>query len=142
MEGASWGINTLDGGGVAEINFSCGTRGGYNPKRVVSLWSDTDLHDPRLHFTKDTLQATYIEMDGYLKLGLYSNPCRAVFRNKGQQLTISADTAPMDRYMDNGCNFELYMCRRFMELETLGVRTQCLPGQSACHTEVWQLTKL
>lgn len=140
VTGASWGINTLDGGGVAEICFN-GERG-YNPKRVVSLWSYTDLHDPRLHFTAESLTAQHIAMDGYLKLGLYSNPGRAVLRNKGQQLTITFDAQPLERYMDNGCNFELYLCRQFMELETLGTRTEILPGQCACHTEVWQLSKL
>ena len=140
--GASWGVNTLDGGGEAEICFSCGTRGGYNPKRVISLWSDTDLHDPRLHFTRETLTAKHIAMDGYLKLGLYTALGKVVLRNKGQQLTITFDSQPLERYMDNGCNFELYLCRKFMELETLGVRTELKPGEFACHTEVWQLSKI
>lgn len=138
--GASWGINTLAGGGVAKINFSCGTRGGYNPKRVVSLWSDTDLHDPRLAFSKESLTATHIDMPGYLKLGLYSNPGEAVLTNKGQKLTIGFDVAPMEAYMDGGCNFELYLCRQFMELETLGTRTEILPGKTAEHREIWHLS--
>lgn len=138
--GASWGVNTLDGGGVAEICF--GGERGYNPKRVVSLWGHTNLHDPRLHFTADSLTAQHIAMDGYLKLGIYSNSGRAVLRNKGQQLTIAFDAEPLECYMDNGCNFELYLCRQFMELETLGVRTEMGPGESACHTEVWQLSKI
>ncbi len=142
ITGASWGVNTLDGGGTAVISFGCGVRGGYNPKRVVSLWSDTDLHDPRLSFTKDSLTAKHIAMPGYLKIGLYANPGRAVFQNKGQQLTIGFDAQPLEQYMDNGCNFALYMCKQFMELETLGTRTQMLPGELACHTEVWQLAKL
>lgn len=138
--GASWGVNTLDGGGVAEICF--GGERGYNPKRVVSLWGHTNLHDPRLHFSTDSLTAQHIAMDGYLKLGLYSGEGKAILRNKGQQLTVTFDAQPLECYMDNGCNFELYLCRRFMELETLGVRTEIRPGESACHTEVWQLSKI
>lgn len=138
--GASWGVNTLDGGGEAEIWF--GGERGYNPKRVISLWGHTNLHDPRLHFAADRLTARHIAMDGYLKLGLYSNPGKAVLRNKGQQLVITFDAQPLERYMDNGCNFELYMCRQFMELETLGVRTELRPGETACHTEVWQLSEI
>jgi len=138
--GASWGVNTLDGGGEAEICFE-GERG-YNPKRVVSLWGLTDLHDPRLHFTSDRLKATHLQVPEYLKIGLYANPGKAILRNKGQQLTITFDTQPLECYMDNGCNFELYMCTKFMELETLGVRTEMQPGETASHTEVWQLSKL
>ena len=139
-EGASWGVNTLDGGGEAEICF--GGEGGYNPKRVVSLWGHTNLHDPRLHFTPDRLIATFMPLPEYLKIGMYANPGKAVLRNKGQQLTITFDAQSLESYMDNGCNFELYMCAKFMELETLGMRTQIAPGACACHTEVWQLSKL
>lgn len=140
--GTSWGINTLDSGGTAKINFSCGTRGGYNPKRVVSLWSDTNLHDPRLTFDRESLTATHMDIEDYLKLGLYSNPGNAVFQNKGQELTITFDAQPMEAYMDGGCNFELYMCRKFTELETLGTRTEIRPGECACHGEVWHLKKI
>jgi len=143
VTGASWGVNTLDGGGIAEINFSCGTKGGFNPKRTVSLWSDTNLHDARIRFDRDSLTATHMaDVPEYFKIGLYAQPGEAVLRNKGQQLTISFDAEPMDRYMDGGCNFELYLCSRFMELETLGVRTEMLPGESACHKEIWHLTRL
>lgn len=138
--GASWGINTLAGGGTAKISFA-GERG-FNPKRVVSLWGHTDLHDPRLTFDKESLTATFMDMPGYLKVGLYSNPGKAVFKNKGQKLTITFDAAPMEAYMDGGCNFELYMCSRFMELETLGVRTDIHPGECASHREVWHLKKI
>lgn len=140
VTGASWGINTLAAGGTAKICFA-GERG-YNPKRVVSLWGHTDLHDPRLTFDKESLTATFLDMPGYLKVGLYSNPGKAVFQNKGQKLTITFDAAPMDAYMDGGCNFELYMCRQFMELETLGVRTEIRPGECAAHREVWHLKKI
>lgn len=143
VTGASWGVNTLDGGGVAKINFSCGTKGGFNPKRTVSLWSDTNLHDARIRFDRDSLTATHMaDVPEYFKIGLYVNPGQAVLQNKGQQLTITFDAAPMDCYIDGGCNFELYLCSRFMELETLGVRTEILPGESASHWEVWHLTNL
>ena len=138
--GASWGINTLDGGGTAKISFA-GARG-FNPKRVVSLWGHTDLHDPRLTFDKESLTATFMDVSDYLKIGLYANPGKAVFKNKGQKLTIEFDAAPMEDYMDGGCNFELYMCRKFMELETLGTRTEIHPGECASHREVWHLKKI
>lgn len=140
VTGASWGINTLAGGGTAKIGFA-GERG-YNPKRVVSLWGHTDLHDPRLTFDKESLTATHMDRPDYLKVGLYSVPGKAVFKNKGQKLTITYETHPMDAYMDGGCNFELYMCRQFMELETLGAKTEMAPGEAATHTEVWHLKKI
>lgn len=142
VTGASWGVNTLDGGGVAKINFSCGVRGGFRPKRTVSLWSDTNLHDPRVKFEKDSLTATHMaDVPGYFKIGLYVQPGEAVFTNKGQQFTLGFDVAPMEACPDGGCNFELYMCTRFMELEVLGVQTEIAPGKTAEHREIWHLQK-
>lgn len=137
MTGAAWGVNTLDAGGEAEISFGHAGRGGYTPRRVVSLWSDTNLHDPRLAFGKDRLLARHLPMKDYLKIGLYSNPGKAVFVNKGQRFTLLFDAQPLESYPDNGCNFELYMCKQFMELESLGVKTELLPGQCAVHVETW-----
>ena len=137
--GASWGINTLSGGGVAEICFN-GERG-FNPKRVVSLWGHTDLHDPRVKFHKDGVTATHMEsITDYFKIGLYVQPGEVVLTNKGQKMTIQFAAEPMDAYMDGGCNFELYLCSKFMELETLGTRTEILPGKTAQHREIWQLS--
>ena len=139
VTGASWGINTLSGGGVAEICFN-GERG-FNPKRVVSLWGHTDLHDPRVKFHKDGVTATHMEsITDYFKIGLYVQPGEVVLTNKGQKMTIWFAAEPMDAYMDGGCNFELYLCSKFMELETLGTRTEILPGKTAQHREIWQLS--
>lgn len=140
--GASWGVNTLDGGGTATINFSCGVKGGFNPKRTVSLWSDTNLHDARIKFGRDSLTATHMaDVPEYFKIGLYVQPGEAVLYNKGQKMTIGFDVAPMADCIDGGCNFELYLCTKFMELETLGVQTEMAPGQTASHRETWHLEK-
>lgn len=141
ITGAAWGVNTLDAGGEVDIHFACQTVGGYNPQRVVSLWSDTNIGDPRLQFTRDHLHAQYLPLDDYLKLGLYSSPGKAVFRNKDQEFVLTFDAQPYIVYPDNGCNFELYMCKRFTELESLGKMTTILPGQCADHTETWRIVK-
>lgn len=140
--GASWGVNTLDAGGTAQIYFTNDGRKGYTPHRVVSLWSDTNLHDPRLSFSKEMLVARHMPLQDYLKIGLYCIDGRAVFENKGQRLTLLFDSNGLEKYPDNGCNFELYMCSRFTELETLGTKANLLPGQSTSHSETWYLTKV
>jgi len=142
IDGASWGVNTLDGGGTAYINFTNQDKKGYTPHRVVSLWSDTNLHDPRLTFEKERLVAHHMPMPNYLKLGLYCIEGKAVLENKGQRLIITFDSKPLNQYPDNGCNFELYMCSKFMELETLGTKAHMLPGESTSHIENWYLTRV
>lgn len=142
IDGASWGVNTLDAGGTAFITFTNQDQKGYVPHRVVSLWSDTNLHDPRLTFDKKGLTARYLPLTDYLKLGLYCLEGKAVFENKGQRLTLLFDSEPLSRYPDNGCNFELYMCSKFIELETMGTKAHLLPGESTSHTETWYLTRV
>lgn len=141
MEGAAWGVNTLDAGGTVEVTFACVQPGGFRPQRTLSLWSDTNLGDPRLQFRKDSLCATHMPSKDYLKIGLFSYPGKADFKNKGQRfcLTFGADTEAI--YPDGGCNFELFMCEQFMELESLGENTNILPGQCAVHTEFWRVEK-
>ena len=103
------------------------------------MWGDTNLSDSRIRFTSDSFIATHTPSTDYFKIGVYSRDGKAVFRNKGQQLELSYDAPDMDALPDGGCNFELYMCMQFMELESLGVNTEILPGQSAVHVETWKL---
>lgn len=142
IEGASWGVNTLDIDGVAKIDFAGTKPGDYTPRRIVSLWADTNVHDPRLQFGRNSLTATYMPLTDYCKLGLYCDPGKAVYENKGQRFTLTFRAEGIENHPDNGCNFELYLGRYFMELETLGVKRSLLPGEAASHTETWQLEKI
>jgi len=141
LTGAAWGVNTLDAGGTAEIVFACVEPGGFQPTRSISLWSVTNLGDPRLRFTHNRLFATHMPLKDYLKLGFFCNPGHVVFKNKGQSMQLTFDADPDAEYSDNGCNFELFMCAQFMELESLGKKTDILPGQCAVHTEYWRINK-
>lgn len=142
IDGAAWGVNTLDGGGTAVVSFTNNDKRGFTPHRVVSLWSDTNLHDPRIMFEKHRLIAKHMPLTDYFKIGLYCFEGKAVFINKGQQFTLLFDSQPLQSYPDNGCNFELYMCKQFMELESLGTMAHLLPGESTSHSETWYLTKV
>ena len=137
---ASWGVNTMAGYGTAEIGFS--GQGGFTPTRTVSLWGNTNLHDSRIRFTSDGITATHAPSPDYFKIGVYSRDGVAVFRNKGQQLTLRYEAPPMDELPDGGCNFELYMGEKFMELEVLGAVKEILPGESVGHTELLTLSPL
>ena len=140
ITGASWGVNTFAGYGTATVGFS--GEGGFVPTRTVSLWGATNLHDSRIHFTQNSITANHAPSPDYFKIGVYSREGKAVFQNKGQQLTLTYAAPPMDTLPDGGCNFELYMGDKFMELEVLGTRREILPGEEACHTEYLKLVKL
>ncbi len=137
---ALWGVNTLDGG-EAEIPFPPAGRG-FWPSRTVSLWNDTNLHDPRVHFSRESLTVKYAPLDGYFKMRLGLAVAPAVLKSKGQQLEIRFDTKVDEVYSDKGCNFEEYMNDRFLELETLGTRCTLAPGAQASHIETWRIKPL
>ena len=137
---ASWGVNTLAGGGTAETFYGGGIKSDMQPGRVLSFWGDTSLADPRLTITKDQIIAKHMPLPDYFKLGMYCSAGKAILHNRGQRLEITFDAPSMDVLPDGGCNFELYMCSRFMELETLGAVKTIAPGESVCHWERWNLT--
>ena len=142
ITGTSWGVNSLDGSGEIEVDFGV-TGGGYAPRRIVSLWGETNLADPRLQFEKTKILAKHMpEIKDYFKIGVYCPTGKAVLKSKGQQLTIGFDTPPLEQLPDRGCNFELYLHSRFLEMETLGTLRQIAPGECASHWETWKLEKL
>lgn len=141
MTCASWGVNTL-GPGDAEIQFPGTAPGDYTPRRRLNLWANTNPHDPRLTFQKDRLLASFAPLTDYCKLGLYTPEGKADYTAKGQRLTITFATPPVEDCPDGGCNFELYMGAKFMELETMGTVATLLPGEATSHREFWELAPL
>lgn len=138
---ASWGINTLDAGGKATMPFPGTGAGDYVPKRVISLWGQTSMADPRLRWEKDALVVQHQAIPGYFKAGFYCSEGTATFESKGQLLTITYDVPALKELPDLGCNFEIFMCPQFIELETLGVTATMAPGESVSHWECWKLKK-
>ena len=138
---ASWGVNTL-GPGKAEIQFPGTAPGDYTPRRRINLWADTNLHDPRLTFTKDRLVAEFAPLPDYCKLGIYTPKGQAVYEAKGQRFTLTFHSPDVGICPDGGCNFELYMGAKFMELETVGTTTLLQPGEAVSHQEFWELRPL
>lgn len=139
---ALWGINTLAPGGTAYVDFSPDPPGTATPGRVVSLWGQTNLSDPRIRFEADRLVTRYAPIEDYCKIGLFSKGGKAVFENLSQRFTLEYEALRPELYSDLGCNFEVYQGKYFTELETLGVRRTVAPGEAAAHMEIWRLQVL
>lgn len=141
ITGASWGVNSLDGCGKIWVDFAAGQRE-YKPRRLVSLWGATNLSDPRLKILKNEILAEYQPITDYFKIGVYSPGGKAILESKGQKLTMEFAAPPSNTLPDNGCNFELFMAKAFLEMETLGSIAQIAPGESVSHWETWKLERL
>ncbi len=44
-----------------------------------------------------------------------------------------------DDYLDRGASSQIYCCSNFIELETLGAKSNLQPGASLYHTESWDI---
>lgn len=137
---ALWGVNTLCGG-TASADFSAES-GGYSPKRMLSLWGQTNLGDPRVRFTRDRVAVTCAPLPDYFKIGLYSAGGELVHENLGQRFSIRTQPPAMAQCADGGANIEIFLHQRFMELETLGPLCTIVPGETASVQETWHLEKL
>lgn len=138
---SAWGVSTTAAGGTVELPFPGTGEGDYNPKRVMSFWGNTSLADPRLKAEKDKLVASHIPCSDYFKLGVYSSVGRVTRYNLGQRFDIEIEPKPLEKCPDGGVNIELYINPYILEMETLGVTEQILPGGEICHSETWHVEK-
>jgi len=141
---APWAVTSTAAGGRVTAPFRCADRTeeeSFRPSRFVSLWGATSLGDPRVRFTADGLTAEQRPADEYCKLGLLCREGRAVLENRGQRMTWEFACEADREYPDGGCNFELYLCRHMMEVETLAPTVTLAPGRSATHRETWRVEK-
>jgi hypothetical protein len=114
----------------------------YQSVGPLTLWSFTDLADPR-----------WVFRTGFIQLRQQSNPegrfpeqmagtynpagWGAYFWNG--MLFVKRAAVLTGTYPDFGCNFEIFTNPEFLELETLAPIVRLGAGDSCCHTETWNL---
>lgn len=134
-----WGISTLAAGGTLQVQLA-DNDSEYTPRRLFALWKDTSLQDPRIRIEGDVLWAEHQPSEAFFKLGLYTDRGTATYRRSGQRFTCRFDSDEIP-YPDGNSNFELYLSREMMELETLGGLRLLNPGCTGIHREIWQIEK-
>lgn len=109
----------------------------------LTLWSFTDLADPRWIFGTE-----YIQLKQQAKAkcrfqeqmtGLYNPAGWGAYFSSGTLFIKSAPVMPRASYPDFGCNFEVFTNFDFLELETLGPLVELHPGETTTHMEKWCL---
>ena len=137
---APWGVSTMKPGIIA-VPWEGPAPGDFTPRRRVNLWATTSLHDARLHFDHDAFWAEFMPLSDYCKIGLYAPAGVATYEGLGQRLTLLFAAPAVETLPDGGCNFETYLGKTMMELESLGQVKTLKKGESASHTELWILEK-
>jgi len=140
IELAPWAITQLPLGGVATLpQPSVTSEHLVQPNRLVVLWPYTSWQDPRLRL-RDGEFSVIGESGPPLKIGALVAAGRVSYRRNGITLTRHFPTFAGARYADFGCNVEVYVDERFLELEVLGPLTQLAPGGAVTLDERWELT--
>lgn len=136
-----WAITMLRPKGVAILPQHVGNMDddGFQPNRRFALWPYSRWDDSRL-----TLENEYITV----KADATTNPFKMGYFNPRGWLGYVYDDVMFvkrfgvrrdEEYPDFGCNCEVYVDSRSLELETLGPLLELGPKLDVVHTETWEV---
>ncbi len=142
-ECSAWALSVMAQRGLAILPLPKIARGSgaFAPNQNWSLWSYTDLGDPRLSFGSRFILVRQDPRLGPTKIGMAHrqgwvaylvNGCLFVKRFKRDDSSV---------YPDGNVNLEVYTDKRILELETLAPLVTLRPGQSTTHREEWTVFK-
>ncbi len=139
VELAPWALTQVALDGVAVLPQQAPVPSQYLPNRQLTLWSYTQVRDPRLRLDDDL-----VLVDGQVG----EQPCKiGYFNHAGWIGYLLGDVFFLKRFTplpglphpDMGCNCEVYVWNRFLEVETLGPLALLEPGSAIVHVETWEL---
>lgn len=141
VEYAPWAITQMAAGGLAVAPDLPPAQilEGSQPDRLLALWPYTRLNDARLIFRNDLILMRSDATVPPCKIGLRSPAAWLGYYQAGTYFRKTSQWISGGNYPDFGCNLEMYVDYRFLELETLGPLTRLAPGQSLTHRETWQV---
>jgi hypothetical protein len=147
-EMAPWALSVMVGGGRAILPFA--PKAPFSPSRllpegVLTLWSYTDLADPRWRIGTKYLQLRQEKNSASQfkeqMAGIFNPSGWGAYFRSGHLFVKRASVEAGAKYPDYGCNFEIYTDRNSLELETLGPLRDLKLGETAEYIEHWWLFK-
>ncbi|MBN2146322.1 MAG: hypothetical protein JW726_02995 [Anaerolineales bacterium] len=139
VELAPWAVTILPAGGIAVIAHQRSGKGGHQPDRHLAIWPDTRWDDPRFHYYDSALVIEGTPNLPPCKIGLYTWQGWLAYACN-EAIFVKRFKPVRDKpYPDHGCNAEIYCGPAYVELESLAPLHLLQPGQSAAHTEIWEI---
>ena len=134
-------ITMLRPNSIALLPQQLGTvdKDGFLPNRNLSLWSYSHWDDSRLKLGQEFIKIKSDDTRQAFRLG-YFNPhgwLGYVFEDVFfvKRFGVNHDK----EYPDYGCNSEVYITNRVLELESLGGWVELKPQEEIVHTETWEV---
>lgn len=143
IRAAAWALTIMRPGGEAVVPnepFAAYDPDNLLPVRTMSLWSYTDLTDPRWHFGKETIGLRVDEnLHSQQKFGVLNKQGWAGYKWQDLMFVKKFEYIADAEYPDMNSNVEVYTAGGFVELETLSPLKMLSPGDSIDHRERWEL---
>ena len=137
MECAPWAITQFKTGGVAILPQSR-EQTEVLPNRSLALWPYTDFASPQVSWGNRYILVR-AEMQSPFKIGFPNPRGWLAYWLEGTLFVKRAAFDANADYYDFGSSSECYCNNQFLELETLAPINKLAPGESASHTETWEL---
>jgi hypothetical protein len=143
IEIAAWALTIMRAGGVAIVpNEDFRPYGAETllPVRNLTLWSYTDLTDPRWRFEKNSIRLRVDEnLPDAQKIGVLNRKGWAAYARENLLFVKRFDFDENARYPDMNSNTEIYTAGAFVELESLSPLQKIGASESIVYTENWRL---
>lgn len=141
---APWAITMLRTKGTAILPQELGNvdDDGVQPNRRFALWPYTRWDDPRLRLGKEFITIRTDASKSPMKFG-YFNPHGWLGYVYDDTVFIKRFGVRRDEdYPDYGCNSEVFVNDRVLELESLGPLVNLAPESNIVYTETWEVHNL
>lgn len=139
---ALWAITMLNGGGTEIIPQNREGSNAILPNRILAAWPYTDIHDERISITNKFITVRHdANREDPLKLGTNNTLGWAAYCTGGCTLVKRYVHTAQAAYPDFGCSFETYVCKDFVQMETLSPLYSIDPGEGIRHVENLSLFK-
>lgn len=142
IELAPWSITQLPTGGLVRLpQPRAVAEHRVRPNRLLVLWPYTSWEDARLEL-RDAECRIHADPGPRLKIGSFVEAGAVSYTRAGVTLTCRFRPLADRPHPDMGCNVEVYLAERFVELEVLGPLVDLRPGATVTLDERWELATL
>lgn len=142
LELAPWSITQLPLGGIVLMPQRPAVAGHHvHPNRMLVLWPYTSWEDPRFRARDGMLTVDALAGPG-LKLGYFNDAGWIGYVRDGTSLVLGFKPLAGQPHPDLGCNVEVYVGGRYLELELLGPLRALEPGATVTLVERWVIGRI
>ena len=142
IELAPWPITQLPLDGTVLLPQRAAVTGHHvHPNRMLVLWPYTSWDDPRFRPRDGLLTIDALPGPG-LKLGYFNDDGWVGYVRDGTSLVRRFEPIAGQPHPDLGCNVEVYVGPRYLELELLGPLATLEPGATVSMLERWQIDRV